>query len=71
VEGVGRRGNRSEERPEDLDSELLGREVEVVLQSGGVLRGRVAAATRYWLKLELGGRCVYVNKSFTVFVRPA
>jgi hypothetical protein len=68
---VGRRGNRAEERVEDLDSEPLGREVEVVLQSGGVLRGRVAATTRYWLKLELGGRCVYVNKSFTVFVRPA
>ena len=65
MEGVGRRGNRAEERVEDLDSELLGREVEVVLQSGGVLRGRVAVATKYWLKLELGGRCVYVNKSFT------
>jgi hypothetical protein len=64
VEWVRRRGNRSEERPEDLDSELLGREVEVMLQSGGVLRGRVAVATKYWLKLELGGRCVYV-KSFT------
>jgi hypothetical protein len=68
---VERRRNRSEEGPEDLDSELLGREVEVVLQSGGVLRGGVAAATSYWLKLELGGRCVYVNRPFTAFVRSA
>jgi len=63
VEGVRRRRNRAEERPEDLDSELLGREVEVALQSGGVLRGRVVTATRYWLKLELGGGCVYVSPS--------
>uniref|UniRef100_A0A7J3XXC1 Uncharacterized protein n=1 Tax=Thermogladius calderae TaxID=1200300 RepID=A0A7J3XXC1_9CREN len=60
---------RREGRPEDLDGELLGREVEVVLKNGGVLRGRVVSTSSYWVKVESSGIPLYVNKPFIVFVR--
>jgi len=56
---------------EDLDEELLGREVEAVLQNGGVLRGRVVATSSYWIKLEFGNKHVYVNKPYIVLIRPS
>jgi sRNA-binding regulator protein Hfq len=55
---------------EDLDEELLSREVEAVLQNGGVLRGRVVATSSYWIKLEFSNKHVYVNKPYIVLIRP-
>lgn len=56
-------------RPEDLDWELLNKEVEVVLKSGGVLRGRVVATSSYWVKMEFSNITLYINKPFIVYVR--
>jgi hypothetical protein len=58
------------ERPEDLDSELLNKEVEIALQTYGSLRGKIAGISRYWIKLEFSGRYIYINKPFIVFIRP-
>jgi len=59
-----------EPRVEDLDQELIGKEVEVVLQSGGSIAGRVAASSRYWVKLDVRGKLIYINKPFIVFIKP-
>lgn len=56
-------------RSEDLDWELLGREVEVVLRNGGVLRGRVVSTSSYWVKIESSSAALYINKPFIVYVR--
>jgi sRNA-binding regulator protein Hfq len=57
-------------KPEDLDEELLGKEVEVVLHNGGTLRGRLIASSSYWIKLEFGNKHVHVNKPYIVLIRP-
>jgi len=67
---VEKRENQREVRLQDLDSELLNKEVEVVLKSGGVLRGRVVSTSSYWLKLELGNKYIYINKPHIVYIRP-
>lgn len=61
--------SRREGRPEDLDWELLGKEVEVVLRNGGVLRGRVVSTSSYWVKIESSSAALYINKPFIVYVR--
>jgi len=61
--------SRREGRPEDLDWELLGKEVEVVLKNGGVLRGRVVSTSSYWVKIESSSVALYINKPFIVYVR--
>jgi sRNA-binding regulator protein Hfq len=71
VERVGKEKNQREGKPEDLDRELLNKEIEVVLQNGGVLRGRVVATSSYWIKLEFSNKHVYVNKPYIVLIRPS
>jgi sRNA-binding regulator protein Hfq len=61
--------SRREGRPEDLDCELLGKEVEVVLKNGGVLRGRVVSTSSYWVKIESSSAALYINKPFIIYVR--
>jgi len=56
---------------EDLDEELLGKEVEVALQNGGILKGRLVASSNYWVKIELSGKHVYVNKPHIVLIKPS
>lgn len=59
-----------EKKLEDLDAEIIGRDVEVALQSLGVVRGRVVAASRYWIKLEFNNKAIYINKPFIICIRP-
>jgi sRNA-binding regulator protein Hfq len=66
---VERGKNQRVYRSEDLDWELLGREVEVVLRNGGVLRGRVVSTSSYWVKIESSSAALYINKPFIVYVR--
>jgi len=66
---VERGKNQRVYRSEDLDWELLGREVEVVLKNGGVLRGRVVSTSSYWVKIESSSAALYINKPFIVYVR--
>lgn len=70
MERVEKRENQREVRLQDLDSELLNKEVEVVLKSGGVLRGRVVSTSSYWLKLGFSNRYIYINKPHIVYIRP-
>jgi hypothetical protein len=58
-----------EKKLEDLDVELIGRDAEVALQSLGVLRGRVVATSRYWIKLEFNNKAIYINKPFIVYIK--
>jgi hypothetical protein len=58
-------------KPEDLDEELLGKEVEVALQDGGILKGRLVTSSNYWVKIELSGKPVYVNKPHIVLIKPS
>ena len=61
--------SKKEARPEDLDCELLGKEIEVILKNGGVLRGRVVSTSSYWVKIESSSVALYINKPFIVYVR--
>ncbi len=57
-------------RAEDLDFELVGREVELVLHNGATLRGKLIESSRYWLKIEINGKWIYINKSYLIYIRP-
>ncbi|ACL11450.1 hypothetical protein DKAM_1124 [Desulfurococcus amylolyticus 1221n] len=65
------RAGEREARFEDLDQELLGREVEVVLYDGKAVQGVLAAVSKYWVRLDFEKRQIYLNKKFIVFIRPA
>jgi hypothetical protein len=56
----------------DFSEEYTGRSVTIVLGAGspGVLKGRVEAASRYWVKVSIGQRVVYVNKAWIVSIEP-
>jgi hypothetical protein len=64
-----KRGER-EARFEDLDQELLGKEIEVALQSYGTFYGKLVASSKFWIKLDMRGKAVYINKPFIVFIKP-
>lgn len=59
-----------EARFEDLDQELLGKEIEVALQSYGTFYGKLVASSKFWIKLDMRGKAVYINKPFIVFIKP-
>jgi small nuclear ribonucleoprotein (snRNP)-like protein len=61
--------NKKRVKPEDLDWELLNKEVELVLKSGEVLRGRVVSTSSYWLKIESSNATLHINKPSIVYVR--
>jgi len=56
----------------DFSEEYSGKNVTIVLGAGnpGVLRGRVEVASRYWVKVSIGQRVVYVNKAWIVSIEP-
>ncbi len=57
-------------KPEDLDTELISREAEVILQNGGTFRGKITASSKYWIKMEINEKTVYLNKRFVMWIRP-
>ena len=59
-------------KPSDFSNEYLGRTVVIVLAAGnpGVLRGKLEAASRYWVKLVIGQRVLYINKAWVVSIEP-
>ncbi|MGC9107060.1 MAG: hypothetical protein ACP5IE_02560 [Infirmifilum sp.] len=61
---------KKETRFEDLDQELLGKEIEVALQSYGTFYGKLVASSKFWIKLDMRGKAVYINKPFIVFIKP-
>jgi NADPH-dependent curcumin reductase CurA len=63
------RSRQSYSKPLDLDEELFNREVEVVVENHGTLRGRVLASSNYWLKLEVNKKQIYINKPFIIYIK--
>ena len=63
---------KRESKPSDFSNEYLGRTVVIVLAAGnpGVLRGKLEAASRYWVKLVIGQRVLYINKAWVVSIEP-
>jgi hypothetical protein len=57
----------------DFSEEYIGRSVTIILGAGNpsTLKGRVEAASRYWVKVSIGQRVVYVNKAWIVSIEPS
>ena len=64
-----KQGN-SKSKAEDLDCELIGKEVEVALYDSKVFRGVLANASRFWIRIDFDKKPIYLNKRFVVFIRP-
>jgi outer membrane biosynthesis protein TonB len=63
---------KREAKPSDFSNEYKGRSVVIVLAAGNpaMLRGRLEEASKYWVKLVIGQRTIYVNKAWIVSVEP-
>jgi hypothetical protein len=63
---------RKAAKPSDFSHEYREKTVVVVLAAGNpsVLRGRLEAASKYWVKLAIGQRTLYVNKAWIVSIEP-
>jgi hypothetical protein len=63
---------KREAKPSDFSNEYLGRTVVITLAAGNpaMLRGKLEAASKYWVKLTIGQRTVYVNKAWIVSIEP-
>jgi hypothetical protein len=58
---------------EGFDPDILGKDVEVKQvkgQSVVVVRGKVEDVSKYWLKLQVGGEVLYLNKAFVISIKP-
>jgi hypothetical protein len=60
-------------RKPDLDEELVGRSVEIVVvipnQSSQIIRGRVVNFSTYFLKIDSGNATYYVNKPYIAYIK--
>jgi hypothetical protein len=61
---------KKEKLPGDFSHEYVGKQVTIVLGAGNpqVLKCKVERATRYWLKVTIGARTLYLNKSYIVSI---
>jgi hypothetical protein len=61
---------KREKLPGDFSHEYLGKQVTIVLGAGNpqVLKCKVEKATRYWLKVTIGARTIYLNKGYIVSI---
>jgi hypothetical protein len=60
-------------RKPDLDEELVGRSVEIVVvvpnQGSQIVRGRVVGFSTYFLKIDSGNATYYVNKPYIAYIK--
>jgi hypothetical protein len=60
-------------RKPDLDEELVGRSVEIVVvipnQGSQIVRGRVVGFSTYFLKIDAGNTTYYVNKPYIAYIK--
>jgi len=63
---------KREAKPSDFSNEYKGRSVVIVLAAGNpsMLRGKLEEASKYWVKLTIGQRTIYVNKAWIVSIEP-
>jgi len=61
---------KKEKLPGDFSHEYVGKQVTIVLGAGNpqVLKCKVERATRYWLKVTIGARTIYLNKAYIVSI---
>ena len=61
---------KKEKLPGDFSHEYVGKQVTIVLGAGNpqVLKCKVERATRYWLKVTIGARTLYLNKAYIVSI---
>ncbi|MEM4570710.1 MAG: hypothetical protein QXE66_05325 [Desulfurococcaceae archaeon] len=55
--------------PSDFSNEYVGKKVRIVLYNS-VVEGVLENASKYWFKISNGGKTVYVNKGWVVFIEP-
>jgi len=58
-------------KKDSFDQELIGKRVRITLLTrGDEVEAEVVECARYWLKIMVNGRVVYINKAFVVTVEP-
>jgi RNase P/RNase MRP subunit p29 len=64
---------QKQRRKPDLDEELVGRSVEIVVvipnQGSQIIRGRVVNFSTYFLKIDAGNATYYVNKPYIAYIK--
>jgi hypothetical protein len=61
---------KKEKLPGDFSHEYIGKQVTITLGAGNpnVVKGKVEKVTRFWLKLSIGQRTLYINKGYIVSI---
>ena len=54
----------------DFSEEFTGRVVSITLVNGAVLKGTLAEARKFWLKVIVDGKAHYINKAHVVEIAP-
>ncbi|MCI4408470.1 MAG: hypothetical protein JHC26_05215 [Thermofilum sp.] len=61
---------KREKKPSDFSNEYLGKNVTIVLGAGNpnILKCKVESASKYWFKVTIGNRTLYLNKAYVVSI---
>ena len=61
---------KREKKPSDFSNEYIGKNVTIVLGAGNpnTIKCKVESASKYWFKVTIGNRTLYVNKAYVVSI---
>jgi hypothetical protein len=61
---------KREKKPSDFSNEYIGKNVTIVLGTGNpnILKCKVESASKYWFKVTIGNRTLYINKAYVVSI---
>jgi hypothetical protein len=61
---------KREKKPSDFSNEYIGKNVTIVLGAGNpnILKCKVESASKYWFKVTIGNRTLYINKAYVVSI---
>jgi len=61
---------KREKKPSDFSNEYIGKNVTIVLGAGNpnILKCKVESASKYWFKVTIGNRTLYLNKAYVVSI---
>jgi hypothetical protein len=61
---------KREKKPSDFSNEYIGKNVTIVLGAGNpnILKCKVESASKYWFKVTIGNRTIYLNKAYVVSI---
>lgn len=57
-------------KPQDFSNEYKNKTVSVLLANGKEVVGILVEASRFWIKLQVGMKVVYINKAWIVSIEP-